>query len=151
LLRAVCDDFCSNTFKVAQQNFVGSMAAYSMICFILQVVGFLSVLFIISAAVALLLLPFLLLLLDLTKFLSLQIKDRHDGNILIKRDGRCASFYVLFDFWLFKWSARLFDNLAQHCAYRLRLDARKGQGHCNDITMGIYCFHFDSVLCRSCL
>jgi hypothetical protein len=27
----------STTFKVAQQNFVGSMAAYSMICFLLQV------------------------------------------------------------------------------------------------------------------
>jgi hypothetical protein len=60
------DDFRSNTFKVAQQNFVGSMAAYSMICFILQVVGFLSVVFITLAAVALQLLPFLLLLLDLT-------------------------------------------------------------------------------------
>jgi phosphatidylinositol kinase/protein kinase (PI-3 family) len=100
-LCVVFDDFCSNTFKVAQQNFVGSMAAYSMICFILQVVGFLSVVFI-SAAVALQLLPFLLLLLDLTNFLSLQIKDRHDGNILIKRDGRCVSFYVLFDILAFQ-------------------------------------------------
>ena len=78
------------------------MAAYSMICFILQVVGFLSVVFITLAAVALQLLAFLLLLLDLTKFLSLQIKDRHDGNILIKRDGRCTSFYVLLDILAFQ-------------------------------------------------
>ena len=78
------------------------MAAYSMICFILQVVGFLSVVFITLAAVALQLLPFLLLLLHLTKFFSLQIKDRHDGNILIKRDGRCTSFYVLLDILAFQ-------------------------------------------------
>ena len=54
-------------------------------------------------------------------------------------------------FWLFKLSARLFDTFAQHCAYRLWLDARKGQSHRNQINTGSEYFHFDSALCRSCL
>jgi phosphatidylinositol kinase/protein kinase (PI-3 family) len=65
----------SSTFKTAQQKFVSSMAAYSMICYLLQV----SALAVFATAAA------FAAAADLP-----QIKDRHDGNILIKRDGRCA-------------------------------------------------------------
>jgi hypothetical protein len=68
----------SSTFKTAQQKFVSSMAAYSMICYLLQV----SALAVFAAAAA--------AAADLP-----QIKDRHDGNILMKRDGRCARACVV--------------------------------------------------------
>jgi len=70
----------SPTFKVAQQNFIGSMAAYSIVCYLLQVHGCCGcggclrcVCCFCCSSTTVPPLP--------------QIKDRHDGNILLKRDG----------------------------------------------------------------